>query len=128
MTTRAEEHRAGSKNANNLPQSPYDVSQVTTGLVPEELQAQACNESYGLYGLWCYNRQFFRAEAGRFGWGTDVANPGDEVCIFYGGGVPLIVRPVGQGQYEVVGNGCLHGFMPSEAMVDEIEEQEFELV
>lgn len=65
---------------------------------------------------------------GRVGWGTDVIKPGDEVCIFYSGGVPFILRPVGQGQYEVVGDGYLHGFMEGEAMVDEIEEQEFELV
>ena len=53
---------------------------------------------------------------------------GDEVCIFYGGSIPFVLRLVGRGQYEVVGDGYLHGFMEGEAMVDGIEEQEFEPV
>ena len=38
ITTRAGERRASSDDANNLPQSTYDISQVATELVPEELQ------------------------------------------------------------------------------------------
>ena len=38
MTTRAGEHRASLDDANNLPHSTYDISQVTTELVLEELQ------------------------------------------------------------------------------------------
>jgi hypothetical protein len=57
-----------------------------------------------------------------------VIKPGDEICIFYGGGVPFILRLIGQGEHEIIGDGYLHDFMEGEAMVDEIEEQEFKLV
>ena len=38
--------RASLEDANNLPQSLYDISQVTIELVPEELQVQEYNESW----------------------------------------------------------------------------------
>ena len=57
-----------------------------------------------------------------------MAESRDEVCIFYGGSVPFVLRLVGQGQYGVVGDGYLHGFMEGEATVDGIEEQEFKPV
>jgi hypothetical protein len=80
------------------------------------------------HGTWCYNRRFFRSSTGRLGWVPDGAEPGDQICIFFGGAVPFVLRPDGEGAHEVVGDAYLHGIMDGEGMDDGIEEQEFCLI
>ncbi|PGH10150.1 hypothetical protein AJ79_05505 [Helicocarpus griseus UAMH5409] len=42
--------------------------------------------------LVCYNRRFYITERGYMGIGPRVMRPGDEVCVFFGGRVPFILR------------------------------------
>ncbi|KAF4625441.1 hypothetical protein G7Y89_g12730 [Cudoniella acicularis] len=76
----------------------------------------------------CDNRRFFRTSKGRFGWGPDQMRDGDVVCIFDGAAVPLVLRPVLAGQFEVVGDAYVHGIMDGEAMKLGLEAKEICLI
>ena len=79
-------------------------------------------------GIWCHSRRFFRTRDGRFGWGPNAIEAGDQSCILYGGDIPFVFRPTGTGRHEIVGDCYVHGFMDGEAMSDAIEDCEFCLV
>jgi len=40
---------------------------------------------------------------------------GDQVCLFYGGSVPFVIRPLGGGKYRLLGHAYFHGLMHGEA-------------
>ncbi|KAK3368403.1 heterokaryon incompatibility protein-domain-containing protein [Podospora didyma] len=78
----------------------------------------------GANARWCYNRRFFKTEAGRFGWGVNGVRAGDVVGVFYGGQYPFVLREVeetegGNGvdgtSYRIVGDCYLNGTMDGEA-------------
>ncbi len=52
---------------------------------------------------------------GHIGLGPGIVLPGDKVCVFYGGEVPYILRPIGD-QFQLVGECYLHGIMNGEGM------------
>ena len=58
----------------------------------------------------CYNRRFFRSEAGHFGWGVEGMAAGDKVCVVHGMSVPLLLRPEGH-SFVIIGDAYLHGMM-----------------
>jgi hypothetical protein len=63
-------------------------------------------------------RAFFITEDERMGLGPGLAQVGDEVCVFGGAPVPMVLRPVAQGndgQHQVVGDAYVHGLMNGEA-------------
>lgn len=73
-------------------------------------------------------RRFCSTSHGRFGLMPLSAEVGDILCVFYGGRVPYLIRPCGNGQYAFVGHCYVHGFMAGEAMeMKDIETQEFAL-
>ncbi|KAK0744662.1 heterokaryon incompatibility protein-domain-containing protein [Apiosordaria backusii] len=63
------------------------------------------------------DRVFFQTEEGHFGSGPRDTKVGDEVWIVLGSLVPLVLRPVTQGEEcrELVGYGYVHGIMDGEA-------------
>ena len=61
------------------------------------------------------NRSLFSTEGGFIGLGPPHCNPGDRVCILFGGEVPFVLRPVG-GCYQLVGDAYVHGIMEGEAL------------
>lgn len=78
-------------------------------------------------GRFCYNRRFFKTDAGRFGWAPDGAAEGDVLAIIDGLDVPLVLRQV-EGGYEVVGDCYAHGLMSGEAISSGVEASELRLV
>lgn len=60
----------------------------------------------------CRNRSLFFTRKGYIGLGPNV-QPGDLVCIFFGGEVPFILRPR-QSYYELIGDAYVHGIMEGE--------------
>lgn len=48
-------------------------------------------------GDWCDDRRFFKTGNGQFGWSPDGVGEGDVVIVVEGLGVPLVLRPVGEG-------------------------------
>jgi hypothetical protein len=85
----------------------------------------AVERFHGAHSKWCYNRRFFKSEAGRFGWTVDGARAGDEICILYGGDYPFVLRPDEDGCHTIVGDSYAHGLMEGEAMGDVFSECEF---
>lgn len=80
----------------------------------------------------CRNRRFIVTEKGYLGLAPEVAEEGDSVCVFLGGQVPFLLRPIGHGKYRVCGECFVHGMMEGEAMKlmskDKLKKQDFKLV
>jgi len=56
------------------------------------------------------------------------AEVGDKICLFYGGNLPYVIRPRGDGTYRYIGDCYLDGVMYGEAMVDGRKSEVFTLV
>ncbi|KAF5700714.1 Het6 heterokaryon incompatibility [Fusarium globosum] len=66
----------------------------------------------------CDGRKYFLTEKGYIGIGPRCLQPGDSVCILFGGDIPSIVRPVAPSsdEYLFLGNAYVHGIMDGEAI------------
>ncbi|KAK3307765.1 heterokaryon incompatibility protein-domain-containing protein [Chaetomium strumarium] len=74
------------------------------------------------------NRRFARTSGGYFVLGPKVMEPGDVVCVLYGGNMPFCLRPWGD-KYLLVGECYVHGVMNGEVVeAESVNEQVFELV
>lgn len=61
--------------------------------------------------IYTYRRMaFFITSTGHLGVGATIAQPGDVVCVLFGGNLPYLIRPVGS-QYRFLGQCYVHGFM-----------------
>ena len=80
------------------------------------------------FGVWCYNRRFFRSNQGRFGWAPDQARPGDKLCILNGLAVPLILRAKDSGRFEIIGDAYVHGIMDGEVVDMDLDELDIHIV
>jgi len=128
MTHDMSEPGALKKKWKSETRNAYDLTEKASSEDPYEKSVRMTLCFNKAFGTWCYNRRFFRSKAGRFGWATDTAMAGDEICIFYGGDAPFVLRPDGSGRHEIIGDGYLHGFMDGEAMGADIEERDFHLI
>lgn len=64
--------------------------------------------------LW---RRFFVSERGYLGLGAHGVQPGDKMCILFGGATPYVVRPTSvAGEYLFLGECYVHGLMNGEAI------------
>ena len=61
------------------------------------------------------------------GWLPEAGAVGDLVCIFYGAGVPFILRPTGNSCYKLIGPCYIQGMMYGEGMTSDVTEQIFNL-
>ncbi|KAF2162445.1 hypothetical protein M409DRAFT_27070 [Zasmidium cellare ATCC 36951] len=74
-------------------------------------------------------RRLAVTESGHVGIVPQQAQKGDLVCVLYGCSVPVILRPLAKGQYRLVGECYLQGFMEGEAVRDgRYHTQEYNLV
>lgn len=64
------------------------------------------------------NRRFMRTKGGYIGLVSDLASAGDSVGVFEGAKVPLVLRSKGS-DWELIGDGYVHGIMDTEAFVQE---------
>lgn len=67
----------------------------------------------------CNLRRFFVTQAGHFGVGPALMEPGDLCYVFIGASVPFIIRPVPDAEtprYVLVGECYIHRFMKGEAI------------
>ena len=78
------------------------------------------------------NRVFARTRKGYYVLGPKTTEPGDIVCVLYGGKLPFILRPWGESHYLLVGECYVHGLMHGEAMgmskADEAVEKVFDII
>ena len=63
-----------------------------------------------------YQRFFFVSENGRIGWVPITARAGDQLYVFKGMRVPVVLRPIGDlGWWQLIGACYIHGLMDGEA-------------
>lgn len=82
------------------------------------------------------DRQLFKTEKGRFGFGKKGVEKGDRLAIFNGAPVPFIWRDGGnstkgkgrEGVYKLFGEAYVHGLMDGEVHDLGLEERDIELV
>jgi hypothetical protein len=76
-------------------------------------------------------RKFFITAKGRMGIGPGLIEPGDQICILFGGGMPFALRPTALGRYLFLGDCYVDGLMKGEAVEmwkdEKLETRYFEL-
>jgi hypothetical protein len=65
------------------------------------------------------SRRIFVTSSGHLGMGPAYMEPNDEVVVLFGGNTPFLLRPVENGQWNLVGQCHVHGIMKGEALADE---------
>ena len=76
------------------------------------------------------DRRVLRTHEGRIGLGPQVTQPGDIVVLLNGANVPHVLRPLENGQHQMVGQVYVQGIMWGEILegLEDTEEEMFELV
>lgn len=72
-------------------------------------------------------RKCFASQRGYLGVGPAMALQGDVIAIMLGMDTPLVLRPVGDNHYQIVGEAYIHGIMDGETMKDSHAVQEFKI-
>lgn len=71
-------------------------------------------------------RRFRSTVNGNLGWASDPASEGDLICIFYGAKTPHVLRPCGDGKYNLIGMRYVHGMMHEEVLkMKQFKKEEF---
>lgn len=88
--------------------------------ISSELEQKAAN---GNYHNWTRdangattNRVFGRTAKGRYVLGPKVMEPGDVLCVLFGGKMPFVLRPWTDGRFYLVGESYTHGLMNGEVI------------
>lgn len=63
-----------------------------------------------------FQRRLFLCRTGVVGLGPPVVETGDQCCLFAGGQVPYVIRPLGESSYLFVGECYISGIMDGEAV------------
>jgi len=61
-------------------------------------------------------RRMFKTSHGYLGVGPEFMQPGDQICLVYGAGVPFVLRRRDNGGHLLVGESYVHGIMHGEGM------------
>jgi hypothetical protein len=95
-----------------------------TDVIPEGAEEVTYMEVYSTVCRMVMERRFMLTTKGHFGWAPDdaydyrevnQARVGDLIAIIYGCSTPLVIRPCG-GQFQIVGEAYVEGFMDGEAV------------
>ena len=65
----------------------------------------------------CKGRSYFRSQEGHVGLAPKAAKSGDHICVILGCDSLMALRSKSSGQYQVVGECYLHGFMQGESLL-----------
>jgi hypothetical protein len=71
------------------------------------------------------NTRFCCLEDRRFGWAPPCARSGDVVVVFNGSATPSVLRPVGDGSYQLVGECYMNGLMEGEVLQMDTKQETF---
>jgi hypothetical protein len=105
-----------------FPQAEGDATRIVAELAAWEPELVAGLDFTG-------GRLFCITAKDRLGCVPQAAQVGDRICVLYGGRLPFVIRPCGDGRYTYVGNCYLQGIMDGEAVdMKDLEEEEFMLV
>jgi len=118
------QHRAEFAEYRHLVRSAAkaDPGQASNDATPPKERAFPRNFLHRIY--YCAGLRLVLTETDRFGLAPHIAQPGDACCIFAGVSAPMILRPTGQGIYNLIGECYFHGVMAGEAM-EELKKGKF---
>ncbi len=68
------------------------------------------------FDMYSKGRHFSATRSDRLGSMPKGAKVGDKICVFYGGSLPYVIRPCGEGRYTLIGDCYVNGLMYGEAM------------
>jgi hypothetical protein len=104
----------------------WQLADKTSNAPPREV----VDEIFSFIPLWTRGRKVFVTQTGFLGLGPAEVEPGDVVCILFGGNLPYMVRPLGQDEFTFLGPTYVHGIMYGEAYhgVDRAQQETFVLV
>lgn len=68
------------------------------------------------YWNWGWGRRFCVTWNDRFSWVPYEAKENDQICIIQGARIPYVIREQGNGQFTLVGECYIHGFMDGQAL------------
>jgi hypothetical protein len=68
-------------------------------------------------GQACFERFVFTTSGGYLGIGSSTIEPGDKVVVLLGCKVPVVLRPLDQGGYKLIGDSYVDGMMYGEMMM-----------
>jgi hypothetical protein len=88
------------------------------------------DEIFSFIPPWTTGRKAFVTQTGFLGLGPAEVEPGDVVCILFGGNLPYMMRPLGLDEFIFLGPSYVHGIMYGEAYheVDQTQQETFVLV
>jgi hypothetical protein len=90
----------------------------------EELKSQAC-QAYVIAMEHLHNRKPFIPSEGYVRLVPAHSRPGDIVCIIFGADVPFVLRDVGEGEYQLIGEAYVFGIMDGEFVKGDSREEIF---
>ncbi|KAH6962371.1 heterokaryon incompatibility protein-domain-containing protein [Ilyonectria sp. MPI-CAGE-AT-0026] len=70
-------------------------------------------------------RRVFVSSRGYFGLGQETVRVGDTICVLLGGDSPFLIREVGLGYHELIGEAYVHGIMLGEFLVKNLTVEQF---
>jgi hypothetical protein len=82
----------------------------------ESPEARAAASYLELFADVTDHRRLFKTETGALGLGPEAMREGDIVTVLFGGNVPYVLRPVGDGHYRLVGECYFHSVMGGQAV------------
>jgi hypothetical protein len=89
---------------------PSPLEDETAPFIPKDQRARQ-SEFFSQYNEYNAGRRVFRTAQGWLGNGHQSAQPGDEVWLIPQCTVPMILRPLANGKYSMVGVCYVHGMM-----------------
>jgi hypothetical protein len=91
---------------------------------------EVVDEIFSFIPPWTTGRKAFVTQTGFLGLGPAEVEPGDVVCILFGGNLPYMMRPLGLDEFIFLGPCYVHGIMYGEAYhgIDRTQQETFVLV
>jgi hypothetical protein len=102
-------------SAGEMANAPYPSADLLS-TVPEFQQLESSAQEFMSCLDVVRGRSFCLTTRRYMGWIPQAAQPNDKIAIFGGGRVPFVIRPVGNGEYQLVGECYIHGVMEGEAL------------
>jgi hypothetical protein len=101
-------------------------TKTSSNAVPgyRELRSQAC-QAYVIAMEHLHNRKPFIPSEGYVRLVPAHSRPGDIVCIIFGADVPFVLRDVGEGEYQLIGEAYVFGIMDGEFVKGDSREEIF---
>ncbi|RDW59557.1 hypothetical protein BP6252_12644 [Coleophoma cylindrospora] len=111
-------------------QSAYRIAATKDAQIKDPLEHPRWNEFDKCWSWPAPGRRLMSTHQGYLGLVPDSTQPGDLVCLLFGGRMPFILRRIG-GFYVLIGDSYVHGMMLGEAIKDLkrglFHEQSFEI-